>query len=137
HRRRRWRRARRRQSGPGAAGDVALRQDRRRRRYRERAECRCTDLPRPDPGAPELARRLTHTAAAEHPLGCGINRARGGQNSGGFDPGSLATCATMAVAIPERIEDIDPEWIDAILREAGVAIDGRVAAVEPPRIGVE
>jgi tRNA A-37 threonylcarbamoyl transferase component Bud32 len=43
----------------------------------------------------------------------------------------------MAVAIPERIEDIDAEWIDAILREAGVAMDGRVAAIEPTRIGVE
>jgi hypothetical protein len=43
----------------------------------------------------------------------------------------------VALPVPQKIEDLTPEWVDAVLRAAGVAMTGRVARVQATIIGVE
>jgi hypothetical protein len=43
----------------------------------------------------------------------------------------------VALPIPQTIDEISAEWIDAVLRGGGVAVPGRVTAIQATRIGVE
>jgi hypothetical protein len=43
----------------------------------------------------------------------------------------------VPLPIPQTIDEISADWIDAVLRGAGVAVPGRVAAIQATRIGVE
>jgi hypothetical protein len=43
----------------------------------------------------------------------------------------------VALPIPQTIDEISAEWIDVVLRGGGVAVPGRVTAIQATRIGVE